>query len=62
MIELELLNIKIFLVKLTPKIDHESIYYQFCLETNPWTCKLKDSNREKIIGNFYEKELLLSIL
>ena len=32
------------------------------LKTNPWTYKLKDLNREKIIGSFYEKELLLSIL
>ena len=32
------------------------------LKTNPWTYKLKDLNVEKIIGSFYEKELLLSIL
>ena len=32
------------------------------LETNPWTYKLKDTNREKIIGSFYEKALLQSIL
>ena len=25
------------------------------LETNPWTCKIKDLNGEKLIGNFYEK-------
>ena len=31
------------------------------LKTNPWICKMKDLNRKKII-NFYEKELLLSIL
>ena len=31
------------------------------LKTNPWTYKLKDLNREKIIG-FYEKELLHSKL
>ena len=30
------------------------------LKTNPWTYKIKDLNREKIIGSFYEKELLLS--
>ena len=23
---------------------------------NPWTCKIKDLNGEKIIGSFYEKE------
>ena len=28
------------------------------LKTNPWTYKIKDLNREKIIGSFYEKELL----
>ena len=32
------------------------------LKTKPWTYKLKDLNREKIIGSFYQKELLLSIL
>ena len=32
------------------------------LKTNPWTYKIKDVNRQKIIGSFYEKELLLSIL
>ena len=31
------------------------------LKTYPWTYKLKDSNGEKIIGCFYEKELLWSI-
>ena len=32
------------------------------LKTNPWSYKIKYLNGEKIIGNFYEKELLLSIL
>ena len=32
------------------------------MKTNPWTYKFKDLNGEKIIGSFYEKELLLSIL
>ena len=32
------------------------------LKTNPWTYKIKDLNGEKIIGSFYEKELLRSIL
>ena len=32
------------------------------LKTNPWTYKIEDLNREKIKGNFYEKELLLSKL
>ena len=32
------------------------------LKTNSWTYKIKDLNGEKIIGSFYEKELLLSKL
>ena len=32
------------------------------MKTNPWTYKIKHLNREKIIGSFYERELLLSIL
>ena len=32
------------------------------LKTNPWTYKIKDLNGEKIIGSFYGKELLRSIL
>ena len=28
------------------------------LKTNPWTYKIKDLNRTKITGSFYEKELL----
>ena len=28
------------------------------LKTNPWTYKIKDLNGEKVIGSFYEKELL----
>ena len=30
------------------------------LKINPWTHKLKNLKGEKTIGNFYEKELLLS--
>ena len=32
------------------------------LKTNPWTYKIKDLKGEKIIGSFYEKELLRRIL
>ena len=32
------------------------------LKTNPWTYEIKDLNGGKIIGSFYEKELLRSIL
>ena len=41
-----------------------NIYYWFCFEIFicPWTSQIKDLNGEKIIGSFYEKELLWSIL
>ena len=32
------------------------------LKTNPWTYKIKDSNGEKIVRRFNEKELALSKL
>ena len=32
------------------------------LKTIPWTYKFKHLNGEKVIGSFYEKELLLTIL
>ena len=48
MIELELLSIKFCLNSV--------------LKTNPWTYKIKDLKGEKIIGIFYEKELLQSKL
>ena len=32
------------------------------LKINPWIYKMKDLKAEKIIGNFYEKKLLLSKL
>ena len=32
------------------------------IKTNPWTYKIKDINRKKVIGSFYEKELLLNLL
>ena len=32
------------------------------LKTNPCTYKIKDLDGEKIIGSFYEKELLRSII
>ena len=28
------------------------------LKTNPWDYKIKDLNQEKIIGSFYEKEII----
>ena len=35
------------------------IFIDSMLKANRWTYKIKDLNREKIIGSFYEKELLL---
>ena len=32
------------------------------IKANPWTYKIKDLNGEKIMGSFYEKELLRSKL
>ena len=32
------------------------------LKTNHWTYRIKNLNGEKIIGNFYEKEVLLNKL
>ena len=63
MIESELLSIMIFLVKATLKIgqDKSLLMILFC-KPHPWTHKVEDSNGEKVIGSFYEKELLWSIL
>ena len=63
MLELELLSIRIFLVKVTLKIGQEKDFFWFCF----WRLgkvrgyKLKDLNGEKIIRSFYEKVSLLSI-
>ena len=51
MIELELLSIRIFLVKDTLKIGQEKY---LLLILFPRTYKIKELNREKI-GRFYEK-------
>ena len=39
-----------------------SIMFENLLKTNHWTYKIKDLNGQKIIGSFYEEELLRSIL
>ena len=65
MLESELLSIRTNLVKFTLKIAQEKylfLLYISVLKTNPWTYKIKDQKEEKIIGSFYEKELLLSKL
>ena len=57
MIELGLLNVRIFWAKVTPKIGRE----EYLLLILCWKLILGE-NGETIIGDFYEKELLLSKL
>ena len=42
--------------------ESELLSIRIFLITDLWTDKIKDLNGEKIIGSFYEKELLLSKL
>ena len=46
----------------TKNWSREMFIIDSVFKTNPWTYKIKDLNGEKIIGSFYEKELLLSKL
>ena len=46
----------------TEKCLGEIFIIDSVLQTNLWTCKIKDLNGEKTIVRFYEKELLLSRL
>ena len=46
----------------TEKCSGEILIIDSVLQTNLWTCKIKDLNGEKTIVRFYEKELLLSRL
>ena len=46
----------------TKNSSREIFLINSVLKTNPWTYKIKDLNGEKVIGSFYEKELLLRIL
>ena len=46
----------------TKNWSREMFIIDSVLKTNPWTYKNKDLKGEKIIGKFYEKELLLSKL
>ena len=43
------------MVKVTLKNGQEKYFIDSVLKTNPWTYKIKDLNREKIIGSLYEK-------
>ena len=42
--------------------SRETFIINFVLKTNPCIYKVKDLNKEKIIGSFFKKELLLSML
>ena len=62
MIESDLLNIRIFYTGYTENWSGEIFIIDSVLKANPWTYKIKDLNKENIMGRFYEKELLLSKL
>ena len=51
----------IFSKDYTENWSREIFIIDSVLKTNAWTYKIKDLNGEKIIGTFYEKELLRSI-
>ena len=51
----------IFSKDYTENWSRETFIIDSVLKTNAWTYKIKDLNGEKIIGTFYEKELLQSI-
>ena len=52
----------IFSESYTENWSREIFIVDSVFKTNPWTYKIEDLNGEKIIGSFYEKELLQSIL
>ena len=52
----------IFIKDYTEYCSREIFIIDSVLKTNPCTCKLKGLNARKIIGSFYQKKLLLSIL
>ena len=51
----------IFSKDYTENWSREIFIIDSVLKTNAWAYKIKDLNGEKIIGTFYEKELLRSI-
>ena len=60
MTESGLLSIRIFLTKIILKNGLKKYLWLISvLKIIPWMCKIKNFNRKKIIGSFYEKELLL---
>ena len=52
----------VFSVSYTKNWSREIFVIVSVLKTNFWTYKIKDLNGVKIIGSFYEKELLFSKL
>ena len=52
----------IFSKDYTKNWSREIFIIDSVLITNLWTYKIKDLNREKIVGSFHEKELFLSKL
>ena len=55
-------NKNIFSKSYTENLSREILIIDSVLKPNPWMYKIKDLNREKIIGSFCEKQLLLSKL
>ena len=43
----------------TENWSREMFIIDFVLKTNPWTYKINNLSRKKVIGSFYKKELLL---
>ena len=52
----------IFSKNYTEKWSKQIFVTDSVMKADLWVNRIKDSNGEKIIGNFYEKELLLSKL
>ena len=50
----------IFRKSCTENWSRETFIIDSVLKTNPWTYKVKDLNGEKMIGGFYEQEMLLN--
>ena len=46
----------------TESYSREIFVIDSLLKTNPWMYRIEKSNGKKIIGSFYEKDLLLSKL
>ena len=51
-----------FSKRYTENLSKEIFFIDSVLKTNIWTNKIKDLNEQTVMGNFYEKVLLLSNL